>query len=258
MNDAGPSAPPRPFAEPPRASGRRVLLYLIFGIPAVLVPLLLAGRSVDRDVDLRTLMQRERTAYRVGSFDLVRFEDRLIDQWPLQEAHPYVRDELLAPARATPSAFATEALGQLPEPRWMPTFRGMPFAVVTRIDNPRVLGEHARAVVELRLVAASILDPADSADRALLVRLDAMLSDTTYVTGDEPAPRKRRRASYTPPTRGEAAAKRLLDAILELPAGPERRDAARQILAHGVEAVPTSGEATVTAAGLVPPAPRAS
>lgn len=231
MNDADSADSPRPFAEPPRASGRRVLLYLIFGIPAVLVPLLLAGRSVDRDVDLRTLKQRERVAIRVGSFDIVRFEVREIDQWPLHEAHPYVRGELLAPTRATPSAFATEALGTLPEPRWTPTFRGMPFAVVTRIDNPRVLSDRARAVVELRLVAASVLDPANEQDRSTLAALDTALSDTTLVTGETSPPKKRRRQSYTPPTRGEATARRLLDAILELPEGPGRREAARAILA---------------------------
>lgn len=236
MNDSphGNTAASTNAADAPRASGRRVLLYLIFGIPAVLVPLLLAGTSLDRDIDLRTLVQRERTAVRVGTYNIVKFDERIVDQWPTHEVHPYVRGELNAPTRPTPSAFAREVLGTDPEPRWTSTFRGMPFAVFWRVDNPRVMNDSQRALVELRVVAASVFDPANDADREVLRQLDEALSQTAFVTGEEPAPRKRRRASYTPPTKGEALAKRLLDAILELPEGPGRKEAAREILRQAV------------------------
>lgn len=217
-------------AEPPPARGWLVMLFTVIGVPALVVPILLAGTSLDREVDLRNLMQRERSAFRVGGIAVARHDDRLLDEWPTPEAHPYIRGELNTPTRSTPSAFARDLFGEVPPPEWTTTLRGLPFAIFARIDNPRVMNDNARAVVELRLVAASVFDPADADDRAALLALDEALSVKTPSTGEAPAKRKRRMAAYTPPTMGEQLAKQLLDAILELPPGPGRKAAAREIL----------------------------
>jgi len=216
-------------------SGKTLILAGVALIGLIIIPLLLAGRGVERYVDLRSLRQMETSSWRVGSFHLTAFEVVEIDTWPMEEAHPHIlRAGLGSPLRPTPAQYWQELnegdSSKAPQPLWRSTYRLMPMLVFIPIENRRALSPNARVQLELRMVMVSVLDPAIAEDRQAFWRLDEAAARGAREI--DPLNPPRGRVNYQPPTEGEAFARRVLDRILESAhEDPERiREAARAVL----------------------------
>jgi len=214
--------------------GKVVVLVGIAIIGLVAIPFLLAGRGAERYVDLRSLQQLELSSMRVGSFHLTPLEVREIDRWPMEDVHAHVvRAGLGTPLRETPSAYWEEMGFDEAErpPLWHATYRLLPMAVIVKIENRRPMTPEARTQLDLRVMMASILDPADAEDRALYRHLDSKLSKGVRVF--DPMNPPRGRVGYVPPVEGEQFARQLLSRILDaVHADPENATLrTREILA---------------------------
>lgn len=204
-------------------SGRRVVLLVVFGVPLVVVPLLLSGPARERQVDLVTLRQRERTSFQIGSFRVREGDWQPVAGWPDAQGRVRVAAELLAPPTGDPAQWAANAYGHEPEPVWATTQRTMPFAFLVPIENRRAMAAGVRDVLTVKLAAASVLDSADDADRERLRQLDEALLEGLR----ERLAQTRRRRDRTP-TAGEERAAELLSQLAALDATD--RQHARAIL----------------------------
>ncbi len=208
-----------------RFSGRWVVLVGLAIIGLVAIPFLLAGKGADRYVDLRSLRQIELSSWRVGSFHLSKIEVQETDQWPLDDAHAHIqRWGLATPLRERPSLYWNEVWGNedAGPALWHATFRRMPMAIIVKIDNKRPMSSGARAQLDLRLIMASVLDPANPEHRAAYRLLDSKLSKEIRVF--DPLDPPRGRVGYVPPVEGERVAREILDQILD--SAHENREAA--------------------------------
>jgi hypothetical protein len=199
-------------------SGKAVVLAGLALIGLIIIPLLLAGRGVERYVDLRSLKQIETSSWRIGSLHLTGFERVDIDEWPIDEAHPHIlRAGLGSPLRPAPSLYwqeLTEASStDSHPPLWRSSYRLMPMLIFIPIENRRALSADARSQLDLRLVMVSVLDPAKEEDREAFWRLDDAASRGARVI--DPMNPPRGRVTYQPPSEGEAFARRVLDRVIE-------------------------------------------
>lgn len=196
--------------------GRIVVLVGFAIIGLVAIPFLLAGRGAERYVDLRSLRQTELSSVRVGSFHLSELEVREIDQWPMDAVHEHImRAGLGAPLRARPSEYWSDlgiAEGERP-PLWHATYRLMPMAIIVPIENRRPMTPEARTQLDLRMVMASLLDPAVEEDREAYLLLDDHLAQGVRVI--DPLKPPRGRVGYIAPVEGERFAREVLDQILD-------------------------------------------
>lgn len=163
-------------AERRRYSGRRVVLLILIIAPLICVPLLLAGTSSERQVDLSTLRQRQRSAFVFGSFPITSNPWQPVAEWPELPTRVRLADAFTSPAAATPDEYL-DALGarSRPQPQWITVSRTMPFAFVFPIRNSRVMTAPQQDLYAIRLAAFSVLDPASEQDRQCLGALDAAI-----------------------------------------------------------------------------------
>lgn len=227
--DASESTAPVAAGTPPPSprgiSGRRVLLAVVLGVPLLLVPLLLSGTSWKRRVCLHTLAQQESSAFVVGSLPLGAGDVRDLDAWPPPPLHPHMLDRIGALPAATPAEWH-RAMGASDATFFMDAERTMPFALAMQIPNTRALARSRAAIVEVRLLAAAVLDPANEADRACWQRLDAGLRDGLDRLQNL-ARRERRRPPVTP---AEQFAERMLGRCLDALSADDPRAAVRAAL----------------------------
>lgn len=196
----------------PRHSGRRTLLAAFAALVAI-VGLLLSGRGGERQICLRTLEQRERTAWRIGSFELQSGGWREIDAWP-DPVWRRIDARAFAPPALSPAGVARLLWPEGASHVWTTTRRSMPFALVMRIENPSVLPLGLADVAEAQLLARSIVDPGTGDGRACLLRLDAALLEGVAVP-ESLTRSERRQYRDRPAAEGELLAARLLDGLAE-------------------------------------------
>jgi len=212
---------------PTGRSGRRVILAIVLGVPLVLVPVLLTGRASKAEVCLNTLARRDSADLAMGSFPLVHLDAREVDAWPAPPTHPHLLDRVGPLPTATPAEWH-RAMGASPETFFMAVERTMPFAFVVQIPNTRALAPSRAAIVEVRLLAAATLDPADADDRECWAMLDARLREGL----ERLANLKGRERRHPPLTAGEKAAQETLARCLDAMdrAGDDRGVAVRAAL----------------------------
>lgn len=247
--NAPPPAPPAdaPPSDPPARGmrGWKVVLVFLVLAPAVIVPLLLAGPAMERQACLRALDQREAEFFQVASTRLSALEWQSIDEWPEWSGRYEIPAALRTPPEALPpSEFAALAYGPDAERQWVTIQRSLPFAYFAPVRNLRALRPERLDIMDIRLVAATVLDPRDPDDRAVLAELDRVLSEGFQEAEDLPMREKRRRD----PMPGEMAARYLLNSLFTALADAEDpRAAARGVLADPRRATPMPGLGGVVA-----------
>jgi hypothetical protein len=192
------------------------------------VALLLSGRSVETQVCRETLEQRSVAVWRVGSLPVGSPTIQPVEGWPGPADAGLIPRDLLTPP-GDPAAF-NEAAGNAPASRrWVTTTRSLPFALVTSIDNRQAWIPQDAAVIDALLIASTVLDPADDADRALLAAFRRAVNEGEVP--EEERAKLRRRRQLPDPTAGEARARAFLDDVIGLVGRDDVRAAVREAIA---------------------------
>ncbi len=223
-------------------SGRRALLLLLVGVPLLVVPLLLTGRASETEICLVTLERRTDSWWAIGSLALSQPDWKPVSGWPGPQLHPSLLEKFDGLPASGPADWR-RAMGLAGEGHvFMDVERTMPFAFAMGIPNSRALDPRRARIVEVRLLAAAVLDPGSEADRECYGRLDALLSDS-LADALRLRGRKRRNA---PPAAGEIAAERILRECLDALDSENPATAVREVLCR--DAAPSPSVDTSSAA----------
>ncbi len=208
-----------------------MLLVFLLGLPALLVPLLLTGRASETEICLVTLERRTNSWLAIGSLALAQPEWSTMDGWPQPQLHPSLLKAVGNLPDAGPGAWRRRMGMQDADHIYMDIERTMPFALVVGIPNLRALDPRRANIVEVRLLAAAVLDPESVEDRTCFQKLDKVLSE-----GLEQLPGLRGRERRRPPvTSAEVAAGRILGECLDLLDEEDPSAAVRAVLCRAGE-----------------------
>ncbi|MBI5155109.1 hypothetical protein HZA57_07725 [Candidatus Poribacteria bacterium] len=183
----------------------------MFASLLLLVAVLLSGKAEVHEVCLRTLERREGTVWRIGSINVGKPDWRAVDEWPQTSGRFALAAPFDKPLRPTPGQYGREAFPGDSGHDWALSYHAMPFALFVEIPNKRALSPFAQDVLDTRLIAAAVLDPAIPGDFECLRRLDAVLEAGRGEPGSIEERRRRRKGVPTP---GEAAAGVFIKAFL--------------------------------------------
>ncbi|MEQ8821671.1 MAG: hypothetical protein RLY93_15655 [Sumerlaeia bacterium] len=221
MSAPRPVSPPQqayiPRDEPRRSvSGKKTLIAVAIAA-CLFVPLLVAGPTFQRDIDLTTLRQRTQSGFTIMNAPVGEPAREVEDAWPEPSGDFHIPPPFDSPHASTPMAY-WQALGRVDDPpeseRWVTRRYTSPVLFVIPLTNPNALHPFDRARLDTRLIAAAVLDPGDPADRALYEEVEAALADVTPAPKpDTGAPEKRRARK---PTLGDLRAQAFVEDFLTI------------------------------------------